>query len=112
MLSWQNLSCAQRYGKNMEVTTVDKEKQTVTLKDGKKIQYDALLSTIPLDITLNWLGQPKLADTLSHRYFVLTVCLLWLTEVTRLTKTAQTPLSPMHCKQAGACMSIEITHMA
>ncbi len=38
-----------------------------TLASGMKIQYEALLSTMPLDVTLQWLGQPRWADELSHR---------------------------------------------
>ena len=34
----------------------------LTFADGRKVQYDALISTVPLDITLRWLGKPELAD--------------------------------------------------
>ena len=47
---------------------IDKDAQVVTLQDGKKIQYDALISTLPLDIMMTWLGQKKQADVLTHRY--------------------------------------------
>jgi len=50
------------------VTNLDKEKQIATLSSGKKIQYDALISTMPLDITLTWLGKKDWADGLTHRY--------------------------------------------
>ena len=33
-----------------------------------EIQYEALVSTVPLDLTLNWLGQANWATELSHRY--------------------------------------------
>jgi hypothetical protein len=32
----------------------------------RQIAYDALISTIPLDVTLRWLGQPEWADGLQH----------------------------------------------
>ncbi len=60
--------CLQRYGKDFSVTNLDKEKQIATLSSGKKIQYDALISTMPLDITLTWLGKKDWADGLTHRY--------------------------------------------
>ena len=49
------------------MVSLDKDAKVATLANGQSIQYDALISTIPLDITLRWLGQPKWADTLSHR---------------------------------------------
>jgi protoporphyrinogen oxidase len=60
--------CLQRYGKDFSVTNLDKEKQIATLSSGKKIQYDALISTMPLDITLTWLGKKDWANGLTHRY--------------------------------------------
>jgi hypothetical protein len=48
------------------VVSIDKETQTVTLADGGKITYDKLISTIPLDITLKWLGKPEWAGRLQH----------------------------------------------
>jgi len=54
----------QRY--NAEVTEIDKEGKIVTFADGRRIAYDALVSTLPLDITLRWLGRPQLADGLTH----------------------------------------------
>ena len=54
----------QMYG--VEATSIDPEGQTVTLKDGSRIQYKHLISTIPLDITLRWLGKADLADGLTH----------------------------------------------
>ena len=57
----------QRYGEQNSVTGIDKDAQVVTLKSGKKIQYDALISTMPLDIMMTWLGQKKQADVLTHR---------------------------------------------
>lgn len=57
----------QRYGPKNQVMGIDKDAQVVTLQDGKKIQYDALISTLPLDIMMTWLGQKKQADVLTHR---------------------------------------------
>lgn len=50
------------------MTGLDKEKQIATLSSGKKIQYDALISTMPLDLTLTWLDKKQWADGLTHRY--------------------------------------------
>ena len=60
-------SCAQRYGPDNEMTKIDKEAQVVTLINGQQIHYDALITTTPLDLTLQWLGKPELADRLEHR---------------------------------------------
>ena len=49
------------------MVSLDKDKQIVTLKSGQRIQYDALITTTPLDITLSWLGQKEWATTLEHR---------------------------------------------
>ena len=57
----------QRYGPDNGVTDLDREGRTVTLKNGNKIQYDALITTMPLDITLQWCGQKKWADGLTRR---------------------------------------------
>ena len=56
----------QVFGESNAVTTIDKDNQTVTLACGRKIAYDALISTIPLDITLRWLGKDEWADGLTH----------------------------------------------
>ena len=45
----------------MEVVGVDKDDQVVTLKDGRKMKYKALLSTIPFDIMCKFTGKPELA---------------------------------------------------
>lgn len=58
----------QRYGEEYAVVSLDKDAKVATLANGQSIQYDALVSTMPLDITLRWLGQPDWADTLSHRW--------------------------------------------
>ena len=54
----------QRY--NQQVVNIDKDSKTVTLASGSKIQYQSLMSTLPLDITLRWLGKPEWADGLQH----------------------------------------------
>jgi protoporphyrinogen oxidase len=54
----------QRY--NQQVVGIDKDTKTVTLADGGKIIYDKLISTIPLDITLKWLGKPEWTARLQH----------------------------------------------
>ena len=40
--------------------------QVVSLSDGRKLAYDALITTLPLDITCRWLGKPEWADGLQH----------------------------------------------
>lgn len=54
----------QRY--NATATSIDKEQQIVTFSDGRKIAYEALISTVPLDITLRWMDKPLWADGLTH----------------------------------------------
>jgi len=56
----------QTYGADQAVVGIDADAKTVTLAGGKRIQYDALLSTLPLDIMLKWTGKPELADRLTH----------------------------------------------
>ena len=63
----------QKYGKDFSVTNLDKDKQIATLASGKTIHYDALISTMPLDITLTWLGKKQWADGLTHRCVVLSM---------------------------------------
>lgn len=45
----------QRY--NCRVTELNPKEKRVTLADGGQIKYDKLLTTIPLDHTLTWLGR-------------------------------------------------------
>ena len=59
--------CRQKYGEEFRVVSLDKDAKIATLASGRKIQYEALLSTMPLDLTLQWLGQQKWAAELSHR---------------------------------------------
>ena len=54
----------QMYG--LTATHVDKEKQNVTFQDGSIIEYDHLISTIPLDTILTWLGHEDWAGRLTH----------------------------------------------
>lgn len=61
-----NLLPAEHQQYNTEVAKIDAEGQIVHLKDGSKIQYDALITTVPLDITLSWLGKKEWADGLTH----------------------------------------------
>ena len=62
------LPVLQKYGEEYTVTGIDKEAKVATLACGQKIQYEALVSTMPLDLTLHRLGQPKWAEELSHRW--------------------------------------------
>lgn len=54
----------QRY--NQTVVGLDKDAKVVTLSSGHNIHYDALVSTLPLDVTLRWLGQEEWASGLQH----------------------------------------------
>ena len=51
---------------NKFLTDIDINGQICTFKDGSKIKYKKLLSTIPLDITLTMLGKPELAKRLTY----------------------------------------------
>ena len=46
---------------------MDAAAKTLTLVSGDKVEYESLISTMPLDLTLQWLGQKELADGLTHR---------------------------------------------
>lgn len=54
----------QRY--NTKVVALDLEGHCVTLDNGKKIRYQKLLSTIPLDLTLRMVDQSELASKLNY----------------------------------------------
>ena len=54
----------QRYGS--KVVALDLEGHCVTLNTGRKIRYQKLLSTIPLDLTLRMVGQEALAEELNY----------------------------------------------
>lgn len=51
---------------NTAVTEIDKDAKRVTLSNGDTICYEALITTIPLDTTLAWLGKQKWAQQLQH----------------------------------------------
>jgi len=57
---------AEKQKYNTTVTQIDPANKILTLNDGSKLQYNTLLSTIPLDITLTWLGRKDLADRLTY----------------------------------------------
>ena len=57
----------QKYGKQYEVVDLDKDAKVATLASGARLQYDALLSTMPLDLTLCKLGRAKWASELLYR---------------------------------------------
>ena len=54
----------QLYG--AEATSIDLENRTVSFKDGSMIEFDHLVSTVPLDITLRWTGREDLAQDLTY----------------------------------------------
>ena len=54
----------QRY--NTAAVAIDPVAKVVTFDDGRKVAYDALISTLPLDIVLRWVDKPLWADGLTH----------------------------------------------
>jgi len=46
---------------------LDAEARTATLADGRRVRYEALVTTAPLDCTLRLLGRAAWADALTHR---------------------------------------------
>mmetsp|Transcript_84305 Transcript_84305/g.163752 ORF Transcript_84305/g.163752 Transcript_84305/m.163752 type:complete len:494 (+) Transcript_84305:2-1483(+) len=54
----------QRYKTKM--TALDLDAKVVTLDSGKKIKYQRLLTTVPLDVTLRMVGQGAIADELNY----------------------------------------------
>jgi hypothetical protein len=75
-------SCAQLLGSENTITGLDAATKMLTLTDGRKLQYESLISTMPLDITLTWLGKKDWADGLTHRrvpLFILLSLTLFLT---------------------------------
>ncbi len=58
----------QRLGSGSRVVGLDKDAKTASLSDGSVLQYEALLSTMPLDLTLQTLGKPDWASELTHRW--------------------------------------------
>lgn len=51
---------------NSSVAAIDPDARQVVLSDGSVVHYEALVSTIPLDTTLRWLGRSDLAGRLTH----------------------------------------------
>lgn len=54
----------QRYG--LSVISIDPEQRQVSLSNGSMVQYNALISTMPLDRTLMQLGKQQWAQRLTH----------------------------------------------
>lgn len=48
------------------VVGINKDAKQVILINGDVIQYDSLISTLPLDVTLNWLDKPDWAQGLYY----------------------------------------------
>jgi protoporphyrinogen oxidase len=48
------------------VTGLNVEKKVATFEDGSQIQYKALVSTLPLDVLLQWVNKGDWADELQH----------------------------------------------
>lgn len=46
---------------------LDAATKTLSMQNGDKVVYDSLISTMPLDLTLSWLGKKDWADGLTHR---------------------------------------------
>lgn len=55
----------QRYG--VRVESMDPEAKTLALSDGSTVRYNKLLTTIPLDLTLSWLGRAEVLVVTHHR---------------------------------------------
>ena len=53
-----------KYG--VSLTKLDPANHTVSLSDGTTIKYKKIITTIPLDITLTWLGREDLAKRLTY----------------------------------------------
>jgi hypothetical protein len=62
-----HVALPQRYGPGNRVVAIDKDAKSVTLASGVVISYEALVSTMPLDLTLRSLGKADWADGLMHR---------------------------------------------
>ncbi|KAF6264651.1 hypothetical protein COO60DRAFT_75783 [Scenedesmus sp. NREL 46B-D3] len=48
------------------MASIDKDAKQVVLADGQVIQYGSLISSMPLDLTLRWLGQAEWAQGLQY----------------------------------------------
>lgn len=60
-----NLIPKEKQKYDVTVTHLDPDAKILTLSDGSRLKYNKLLTTIPLDITLNWIGEKELADRLT-----------------------------------------------
>jgi hypothetical protein len=56
----------QRYGEAGRVVSLDATAKLLTMADGSEVQYGKLMSTMPLDRTLRWLGKSEWADDLTY----------------------------------------------
>mmetsp|Transcript_14864 Transcript_14864/g.41789 ORF Transcript_14864/g.41789 Transcript_14864/m.41789 type:complete len:519 (+) Transcript_14864:99-1655(+) len=56
----------QSYGAGNSVVGVDMDAKMVTLASGGRIQYNSLISTLPLDIMCRWVGREEWAERLTH----------------------------------------------
>lgn len=54
------------YGPGNQVTSLDLDAKTVKLSSGDSIQYNSMISTMPLDLTLRGVGKAEWADGLTH----------------------------------------------
>lgn len=56
----------QKYGDEFQVVGIDYEGKHLSLKNGMKVEYNTLISTMPLDITLRMCGKNEWADGLTY----------------------------------------------
>lgn len=61
------LAASQLLGPTNRVVGLDAATKTLSLTNGDKVVYESLISTMPLDLTLSWLGKQEWADGLTHR---------------------------------------------
>ena len=57
----------QLLGPSNRIVALDAATKTLSLQSGDKVVYESLISTMPLDLTLSWLGKQEWADGLTHR---------------------------------------------
>lgn len=55
-----------RYGPGNKVLSLDLDGKSVKLESGETLQYNSLISTMPLDLTLRGMGKAEWADGLTH----------------------------------------------
>jgi protoporphyrinogen oxidase len=66
---WQGVAAllpAARQAYGQRVTAIDAAGKTVTLASGETVGYEKLLTTLPLDVTLRWLGKGEWAEGLTY----------------------------------------------